>query len=104
MSNTIEISGTISSVLPIEYDHQGTEVTRLLLSNVNTTSQAFMVSPSVLLYVRMSGSILGIYFKVGDPITAKGYYNRNTAGTGLDSLDFTFNPVGFVRYLGRVHK
>ena len=100
---TIEISGTISSVLPTEYDHQGTEVTRLLLSNVNTTSQSFIVSPSLLLYVRMSGTVLGVYFRVGDPITARGYYNRNTT-TGLDSMDFTFNPVGFVRYKGRVHK
>ena len=98
----IEVTGTISQILPIDKDIRGDSIQRILLTNVTTTNTALQVGATVIVLIKYANNI-SIPFKAGTPITVRGIYNIQ-GPTLIPVINGTANPTGFVRYSGRIYR
>jgi hypothetical protein len=101
----IELSGTISNIMPYEIDVRGQNVQRILLNNVNTShpNPNVQINPTVLVIVRTIPTVT-IPFAIGEPITCKGKYEAASPYSRLPTLTYVHAPNGFVRYHGTIYR
>lgn len=103
MTSIIQISGTITIVYPIEKDNVGSLVQKIMLNNVSSISHTVQVDPQIIVVVKVSDISSPIPFRINDPITVKGIFDRQTS----DFLSIVYNthyPIGYVRYNGKIYK
>lgn len=103
MEMNIDLTGTISTILPRERDINGDYIQRIMLTNVSTVNANIQVNPTVILHVKTDARVT-IPFKIGDPISLRGRYNSSTGVASLPIVTYAHAPHGFIRYTGIVYQ
>lgn len=104
----VEISGTIDQIYPPTvdniYDNGNLIVNyyqRIVVVNVTTTTHNVQVFPRCVIVFKLSN--YNVVFNVGDPVTARGIYTSQSSEF-LPTLNYAHEPIGFVRYNGKVYR
>lgn len=97
-TDAIEISGTISSIYPIESNNSQ----KIILDNCSGLNTIIPVEPRIVAVIKHPAEDF-INFAVGDPITVKGIFTRRKSSDYLSTVHHIHKPIGFIRYNGKVY-
>lgn len=103
MNELIEITGTITDVLPLQLDGKGFIVHDVILDNVTSIRNNTLIRSRVHLIARVLQTEGAIDFKVNNPITVRGVFLPGNQDT-LDTIHMAHAPNGFIRYSGKIYR
>jgi hypothetical protein len=100
----LELSGTITTIYPIEHDRRTDQyIQKLIIDNAQVTHGITTVPLRVLIIIKVTDTESPIPFQLNHPITAKGFFRRESSDF-LSFLHMVHAPSGYIRYNGKIYR
>jgi hypothetical protein len=104
MDPLVEVSGTITTVYPMEHDGRRNQyIQKIIVDNAQVTHGIVQVPLRLLFVVKVPDVENPIPFQVNHTITAKGFFRRRSSDF-LSFLHTIHAPSGYIRYDGKVYR
>ena len=100
---TVLITGTIETVYPVEVTSLGLLQQNVVLVNVMPVSNSINLPKRILLVTKVSAADNPVPYRSGLPISLKGNFHRRP-NDFLSYITDTHDPIGYIRYDGRIYK